>query len=87
MQSYYAALTYDFTKMVPGLSFDLGYMQGKNDTMNSKEYYARVNYDVQSVKNLWVGATYVTGDDEDKVGAGTVDWKHLRLQLRYDFSV
>ena len=86
MKSYYAGGTYDLSQQVPGLSVDFGYMQGKNDALKSQEYFTRINYDVQSVKNLWVGATFATGEDEDKVGNGSVDWNHARLQLSYDFS-
>ena len=86
MSSYYAGVSYDLAEMMPGLSVDAGYMRGKNDVLVSQEFYTRVNYDVQNVENLWVGATFAKGDDDAGNGVLTTDWKHARLQLRYDFS-
>ncbi len=88
MNSYYAGISYDLSESIAGLILDTGYMLGKNDHLKSWEYYARVNYDVPGVENLWLGATWASGRDDysGKDNANDVDWSHARLQLRYNFS-
>lgn len=76
-KSYYLGGGYDLSAFVEGLDLGAGYIHAKTGSESaSKEYFASVGYDVQSVENLWVGAAVA------KQGKT----KHARAQLRYNFS-